>query len=214
MVTVEKMRQLLLREPQNLRRFRELVSELQDRIIDELKGRAVLSLNATESDLYRNPFRNWEPLTKRFPNIISDVEEANKCLALSRFPACVFHSLQIVESGCEELGRFIGVVDPKSGFTAVTNELNRIIRKKRVELNIFEKDNFDALEQIHGSVEGMKNAWRNKISHVQGRLTLMTKDFSPEVAEEILIASRAFMRRLLEAVPGPKDEPSTSLRPS
>jgi hypothetical protein len=66
------------------------------------------------------------------------------------------------------------------------------------------------LEQIQGTVEGLKNAWRNKISHVQGKLTLMSVEFSPEIAEEILLATRAFMRRLAEDLPKPKQKKAAS----
>ena len=65
----------------------------------------------------------------------------------------------------------------------------------------FERKNYTFLEQMQGTVEGLKNAWRNKISHAQGRLILMNKDFSPDIAEEILFASRAFMRRLTDGLP-------------
>jgi hypothetical protein len=58
----------------------------------------------------------------------------------------------------------------------------------------FEKRNFAFLEQLHGTVGALKNAWRNKISHVEGRS-------QPEIAELILLASRAFMRRLAEGLP-------------
>jgi hypothetical protein len=44
-------------------------------------------------------------------------------------------------------------------------------------------------------------AWHNKISHAQNKLVLMTADFSPDVAEEIRIASRSFMRRLATDLP-------------
>jgi hypothetical protein len=93
------------------------------------------------------------------------------------------------------------VQDPKSGWTAVSNELSKIVKKKYADLTQFEQQNFAFLEQIQGTVEALKNAWRNKIGHVQGRLTLMGKDFTPEIAEEILFASRAFMRRLADGLP-------------
>ena len=93
-------------------------------------------------------------------------------------------------------GKLIGVNDPHSGWTAVSNALDEIIAKKHQDRTAFERDNFKFLEQVQGTVAGLKNAWRNKISHAQGKLVLMTKDFSPEVAEEILFATRAFMRRL------------------
>jgi hypothetical protein len=54
---------------------------------------------------------------------------------------------------------------------------------------------------MYGTVEALKTAWRNKISHVQGKLVLLTSDFTPEVAEEIVMASRAFMRRLATEMP-------------
>jgi hypothetical protein len=65
----------------------------------------------------------------------------------------------------------------------------------------FERDNYQFLEQVHATAEALQVAWRNKISHAQGRLVLVSKDFSPEIAEEILFATRAFMRRLAGGLP-------------
>ncbi len=62
------------------------------------------------------------------------------------------------------------------------------------------------LEQVQGTIQALQFAWRNKVSHAHGKLTVMTGDFNPEVAEEILYASRAFMRRL--ATDAPWDESS------
>jgi hypothetical protein len=96
----------------------------------------------------------------------------------------------------------MGVNDPKSGWTAVSSELKKIVEKKRNLFTDFEKNNFAFIEQLQATIEALKNAWRNKISHAQGVLTLMMNaDFSPEVAEEILLATRAFMRRLVEGLP-------------
>ena len=132
---------------------------------------------------------------------MTDAEEASKCFALSRFAASVFHSVQLVEVGLIELGTFIDVRDPSSGWTATTNRLTAIIKKDHGQRTDFERKNYAFLEQMQGTVEGLKNAWRNKISHAQGRLVLMNKDFSPSIAEEILFASRAFMRRLADGLP-------------
>lgn len=119
----------------------------------------------------------------------------------------MFHSLQAVETGLIELGVFLKVKDPKSGWTAISIALQTTVKKPHKERTRFEKTNAAFLEQVHGTVEGLKNAWRNKINHAQGRLVLMTKEFSPEVAEEILMASRAFLRRLAEGLPPSKQAP-------
>jgi len=145
-----------------------------------MEGKICWAMNLREAELYSSPRKGWEKIIDA---------------------AAVFHSIQVVEAGLIQVGTYIGVKDPRSSWTAVTHQLTAILKKKYDERTDFEKQNFEFLEQIHGTIEGLKNAWRNKISHAQAKLTLMTKDFSPDVAEEILFASRAFMRRLADGLP-------------
>jgi hypothetical protein len=114
----------------------------------------------------------------------------------------VFHSVNAIEVGLIDLGCFIGCNDPKSGWTAVTKNLETLVL--RTNYNNLEpkyRTHFSFLEQINGTAAALKNSWRNKISHTQGRLTLMTSEFTPDVAEEIIMASRSFMRRLATELP-------------
>jgi hypothetical protein len=180
-----------------------LSEELVGRLIDETADKIFFSLLPREIEYFDNYTRGWEAALARF-NIGGDVEEASKCFALSRYAASVFHSVQIVEAGLIELGTFIKVTDPKSGWSAVSKALDAIIGKPHKDRSRFERKNFEFLEQVQGTVQGLKNAWRNKISHAQGRMILMTTDFSPEIAEEILFATRAFIRRLAEGIPAKK----------
>jgi hypothetical protein len=182
-------------------------SECLGRLIDESKDMEFFALLPRKSDYFKKPMRGWESAIDRFPNIRDEIEEASKCYALSRYAAAVFHSVQIVEHGLVELGVFINVGDPKSGWTAVSKALDTIIQKPHKSRSRFEKKNFEFLEQTQGTVQGLKNAWRNKISHSQGRLVLMTTEFGSEIAEEILFATRAFTRRLAEGIPAPKKKP-------
>lgn len=182
----------------------DLLTELRGRLIDEAGERTFFSLHTNEVSFFRNPTRGWELSLQRFPDINGDVEEASKCLALSRYAGAVFHSVQIIEHGLIELGSFLRVTDPHSGWTAVSGALQKVIDKKHPQRTHFEKKNFAFLEQMQGLVHGLKNAWRNKISHAHGRLVLMSAEFSPETSEEILMATRAFMRRLAEELPPPK----------
>jgi hypothetical protein len=181
-----------------------LIEELRGRLIDEMASKCFWALTTREQKYYEQPREGWEEIIGRFPDSLTDIEEASKCFALSRYAAAVFHSIQVVEAGLIVLGQFVGVSDPHSGWTAVSSTLDKIIAKKHEDRTAFERGNFKFLEQVQGTVAGLKNAWRNKISHVQGKLVLMTKDFSPEVAEEILFATRAFMRRLTDGLP-PKE---------
>lgn len=131
--------------------------ELRFRIQDQLKRSSCLILTREESKIYQKPLDGWEEIVAWFPQTVGDLEEAQACFALARYAASVFHALQVVETGLTVLGTFIGVEDPKSGWTAVTRRLS-------------EQRNFPLLQQIHGTAEVMKDAWRNKISHSQGRL--------------------------------------------
>jgi hypothetical protein len=147
--------------------------ELRGRIVDETEETIFFSLSLQESGLYGKPLVGWQKGISRFPSIRDDVEEASKCLALSRYAAAIWHSTQIVEGALIELGKFIGVNDPTSGWTAVSNRLSIIIKTKYQDRSDFERSNYAFLEQVQGTVEGLKNAWRNKISHAEGRLFLM-----------------------------------------
>jgi HEPN domain-containing protein len=188
-------------QPFTVKVMAELLGEAARRLRDEAGIYTLLRVAAERSRFYNDPRANWEDVIKRFPDTVSDIEEANICFSLERYPACVFHSVQVIETGLIALGNFLGVKDPKSGWTATANELERIVKKKYTDLTTFESQHLGLLKQIQATVVALQDAWRNKISHAQGRLSVMTADFSPHVAEEILMATRGFMRRLATDLP-------------
>jgi hypothetical protein len=205
--TAKKISNLLTKPESTYGDLAPLRLELQGRVIDEMANRHYVALTIKEGELYSFPRKGWEEIIERFPDSVTDVEEAAKCFALSRYPASVFHSVQVVEVGLIDLGKIIEVSDPLSGWTATTNRLQNIIKKGHDARTPFERQHFSFFEQIQGTIEGLKNAWRNKISHAHGKLTVLTADFSPDVAEEILFATRAFMRRLATDAPS-QEQPS------
>jgi hypothetical protein len=72
--------------------------------------------------------------------------------------------------------------------------LKKIIDKKYDQRTEFEKKHSPFIEQMQGTVQALKNAWRNKISHARGqRLLLVDSEFTPDTAEEIMTATRSFM---------------------
>jgi hypothetical protein len=54
---------------------------------------------------------------------------------------------------------------------------------------------------MNTQVQAMKFAWRNKVNHVDGKLVVIKPEFTPDMAEEIMMASRGFMRRLATEMP-------------
>ena len=67
-------------------------------------------------------------------------------------------------------------------------------------------------DQTHISTSHIErqNLTMRMSSHVHGKLFVMTSDFHPEVAEEILVTSRALMRRLATEAPWPDASPEQS----
>lgn len=191
----------LMKETISPSTFAHSLGEIQSRLKDELSTMLFFQLPSEKHKMFANPTAGWKEVIERWPDLITDVEEMYKCFALSRYAGSVFHSIQTIEQGLLKLGAFLSVKDPISGWTAVANELKRITSKKFQERDDFESRHFAFIEQMQGVVEALKNAWRNKISHASGRLYLLSSDFTPDTAEEIVIASRSFMRRLATELP-------------
>ena len=169
--------------------------------IDELSTKLFFQLRNEKKEWFEIPRKGWEKITERFPDTVTDIEEMSKCLALSRYAASVFHSLLIVERGLIELGRAIGVTDPKPGWDATCNKMKILLDGGHKSYPPSLTIGFSALEQINQAPQSMKMAWRNKVNHAAGCLTVMSSDFVPDVAEEIVLGTRGFMRRLATDLP-------------
>jgi hypothetical protein len=138
----------------------------------------------------------------RFPDAVMDVEEMRKCFALSRYAGCVFHSVHVIEHGLIAISQWLpGLNDPKAGWGSVTGELERIVNLPHPKRSPFEQTHFVFIEQVNALMKALKFAWRNKISHASGKLHVLSPDFAPEIAEEIMMASRGFMRQLAVDLP-------------
>jgi len=175
--------------------------EVVSRLEDELALNLFFKLPEEKKNYFEKPTDGWKEVIARFPDTVSNIEEMNKCFALSRYSATVYHACQVIDLGVIRLGIFLEVTDPQSGFGQVTRELKKMIDKGHSNLPQQYGDCFDFLEQMNVLVEALKSAWRNKISHAQKTLALMTVDFTPAIAEEIMFASRSFMRRLAVEMP-------------
>jgi hypothetical protein len=167
-VSFEKIRRHIAEKPDDNKGIGKLAAELGERLFDEMSQKLYLSLTFEETVHYLAFRQNWEAILDRFPETLTDIEEARKCFALARYAASVFHSVQVIEVGLIELGGFISVNDPHSGWTAVCSQLKRIVEKKYADRSDIEKQNWQFLEQVQGTAEALKNAWRNKISHAMG----------------------------------------------
>jgi hypothetical protein len=179
--------------------------ELQGEVItgrleDESDLGIFLALDRNEADRYEHYERGWEDIIERFPRALRDIEEAQKCYALERYAAAVFHSLRVVEWGLVDLGDAIGATDHMRGWNATEKRLAALLKANHGDLAPEQRAHRPRLEQLAQAVERLKMAWRNKISHAAETFKMADPDFTPAIADEILSATRSFMRTLADSI--------------
>jgi hypothetical protein len=203
--TIQKIRHAL-QDPKQQdpeRRVKELSAlgeELTGRLQDEMKQRLFMSLWLQELVYYNNPCKDWEDVIKRWPKTRIDIEESARCYACSRYAAAIFHALLLAELGVIEVAKVLGVAGDKPGWAAL-DRLERIRNKPYKDRSTVEQTHYELLDQISPLMLAMKNSWRHKISHVDNRLEWLDTDFSAQLAEEIIMAVRGFMRQLTHELP-------------
>ena len=181
---------------------KDFLMRIQNRLPDELLTKYLFQLSHARKKFFVSPLDKWEPIVKRFPQIIGDVEEMNKCFALSRYTAAMFHAMQVAELGAIELGHFIEVEDPMKGWGPTQKKLQTLIKAGRNQLPTKLAGKWDFLDQMNREIDSMVLSWRNKIDHAANRLAIVpNSDFTPDIAEHIMGAVRVFMLRLQEGLP-------------
>ena len=200
--TAEKIIRLYKDKTSSYREQTALVDELKERITDELEGHFFLSMSPSEADRYDNWDKDWAEILTRFGEATRDVEEMNKCFALSRYTASMFHALHVAEWGSICLGDFIGVTDPKKGWGPTAKKLRELVDGGHSSLPATLTGKFEFLEQMNREIDSMVLAWRHKVDHAANHLAIVPNtDFTPDIAEHIIGAVRIFMQRLLEGIP-------------
>jgi hypothetical protein len=181
---------------------------LQENLERELSCHFFVGIAEDRVSAFMDGRKGWEDILKVFPDASDDVEEMNKCYALCRYSAAVFHSLLVMEHGLVRLGPLIGATDRKEGWDASCKKLAEIV-KAGGAANATGID-YSFLEQLNTSIQSIKLAWRNKVNHATGKPVVMGGGFAPYACEEIISATRSFTRILAEGIL--KHEEETRIR--
>jgi hypothetical protein len=176
------------------------LESLRTRLEDEFRRHFFLHLTLKEAEAFQNPDKNWEAVVARFPKVRYNIEESTKCFALSRYGAAVFHILQVAEYGVIQVGDLLGVLGDKPGWSCLQKlrDLIAIPYPKRTDLA---QQHTKLLENVVPLAIVVKDSWRHKLDHVDNQIRWVDTDFSPHVAEEIVSATRGFMRKLAAELP-------------
>jgi len=190
--SVNRLEKLIKQPKPTTAQIKDGISELQGRVRDELSHIELWLITREEGR-----FLKTDPFGPEIPNKFTpardDIEEAGKCLAYGRGTACVFHLMRVMEVGLRALGASLNDprLDPKRN-----PSWDSILKKCDEELLLPLQNRCDEWQQddafystASAQLHAVKDAWRNSTMHVE-------RKYTPEEAEEVWNAVRAFMRHL------------------
>jgi len=146
-------------------------------------------------------FESADPLfgrdvEKAFPAAAFEIEEAGKCLALSRPTAAVFHLMRVIEVGLRSVSKCLGIPDP---IKEAERNWGVVLKKIKDEIELRAKSGTQKpwgsakdkqfFGEVYGSLDAVRVAWRNSTMHVENKYT-------DDEAEHIWVAVKGFMRKL------------------
>lgn len=175
-----------------------LLQSIQLALISELEGRVFLYVPFDRQSYYEaSPAVDLS----RF-GCAHDMEEAGKCYALDRYAACVFHLMRVTEAGVLELGTLIEPGDHKPQFGFVLKKIDRLLQ--RVEFKDWPehaKPHQALFRQVLPRLYAVKDAWRDKVMHIETKIIPTESQYTPGVALDIWNATVSLMRLLAERLP-------------
>jgi hypothetical protein len=175
------------------------LDELERAVRRELRAVPVMFMSIKDAELYKNPIKDWEQVIQRWDKTKTDIEEAARCYACNRYAAAIFHALLVAEFGVIKVAELLGVAGDKPGWSCV-ERLQKIIAKKYEDRTPLEQQHSNFLRDTMPLIAATKD-WRHKITHVDNRLIWLDTDWSPQRAEEIMVAARALMRHISKEMP-------------
>lgn len=170
------------------------LGDIESRFADHLDDIVLLVVPAGPAGLFGDASMvvGSEDIVLSFPSATFDIEEAAKCLALSRPTAAVFHAMRILEIGLAALSRHLCIPDPSKNdrswgsiLKAIRGRLDEIWPAKQRVVGSKGAE----LESLFATLDAAKNPWRNQTMHVEGVYTEAD-------AQHIVSCSFKFMEKL------------------
>ena len=171
-----------------------LVDDLRRRLLDQGNAMSFLWLTSVERDRYEpnTPLFGSEFESKFLSGGVFELDEAAKCLALGRSTAAVFHLMRLMEISVRAVARYLEICDPLPGdrsWGKVLENVRNGIKAKWPTVASRETGDGKLFDDLHASLDAVKNPWRNSTMHPANKYTA-------EEAEHIYAAVRGFAMKL------------------
>jgi len=164
-------------------------TDLESRIVDELKEMTCFAVEGKAEELYRATQLFGKQVAERFPSTVVDVEEAGKCLALDRATACVFHVMRVLEVGLQAVAADLGIAKVERNWQQLLQDVDAKVRALPFRTEE-EKKRLAQRSAAAAHLRNVKDAWRNDVMHPRDVYTV-------EQAQDVFTHARAFMVSLM-----------------
>src|SRR6266511_2330472 len=158
-------------------------TDLETRLIDELKYTICFAIEGKTGEFYRADQLFGKEVANRFPEAGEDIAEAGKCLALDRGTACVMHLQRVLECGLDALGKAVGLTKPLRDWGKYVDDIAKEL-ERRFKVSGARSTDEQFYAEAYVTFDAIRRAWRNPSMHVE-------KTHTPDQAEAIFIASKS-----------------------
>lgn len=177
--------------------LKDKIYELMGRVLDELDGPLVLTLSAQEQHFYNPTVPLFgEDVKNKFESLAYEIDEVGKCMALGRSTAAAFHMLRCLEAAMRAIARSLGIPDPIKGtdrnWGNALKEIKNEIDRRWPQSTRLSGDG-PLFEKFHGTLDAMKNPYRNSTMHLEEKYTEAEARSLLEIVRGILTGVAARM---------------------
>jgi len=162
----------------------------------ELNLAKTFSINSAEEAYFDVDLSTFGPnFSVAFPSCAYELDEAGKCLALSRSTAAVFHLMRAMEVALAAARACLGIPEPTKDWE---RNWGKVLDNIKTEMNARNSvnpkrwanpDDKDLFASAYVSLDAVRIAWCNTTMHVESKYT-------PDEAEHIFVAVRGLMKTL------------------
>jgi hypothetical protein len=163
------------------------ITQLGNTLFMEMDQREFYGPQERFQPFFEQPNLFGDTVFANFPSANEDIYEAGTCLALERGTACVMHLMRVLEVGLAALAKTVGVPSQTDWGAYIRKIQNELDARTKVAGKRSADEQFYA--EAAESFDRLRRAFRNPTMHAD-------KSYSPERAEEILVAVKAFMVHL------------------
>lgn len=139
----------------------------------ELNTKSFVAISPQRRHLFEDGNHFGDLVSEKFPSLTFNINEAGKCLALSRWTAGAYHAILCLEAGVRAIARHLSIPDPMTGagrnWSAVSRSIEDEMKKRWPMKSDQLRADYLGLDRVYGALKATVNPYRNETMHLSSR---------------------------------------------